>query len=62
MLKEMRLNKNMSQAQLAMLANISLRTLQEYEQGRKDIKNAKVLTVLKLSQILDCDIKDILNL
>lgn len=62
MLKEMRLNKNMSQAQLAMLANISLRTLQEYEQGRKDIRNAKVLTVLKLSQILDCDIKDILNL
>lgn len=62
MLKEMRLNKKMSQAQLAMLANISLRTLQEYEQGRKDIKNAKVSTVLKLSQILDCDIKDILNL
>lgn len=62
MLKQIREKNGLSQAQLSNLSGISLRTLQDYEQGHKNINNAKAITVFKLAKILNCSIEDILNL
>lgn len=62
MLKELRIKNNLSQSQLANQAGISVRTLQDYEQERKNINCAKAITVYKLSKILNCNIEDILKI
>lgn len=62
MLKEIREKRNLSQAELSNLSGINLRTLQDYEQGHKNINNAKAITVFKLSKILNCSVEDILEL
>lgn len=60
-LKFFREQKGLTQAELAKKANVNLRTIQNYEQGGKDINKGTVLTVLRLSEALECDIYDILN-
>lgn len=60
-LKEKRLEKGFSQKQLADLVGISLRTVQEYEQGNRDINKCQAIKVYNICKILDCDIKDILE-
>lgn len=62
MLKEIREKRNLSQSELAELSKINLRTLQDYEQGHKDINNAKAITLFKLSKALGCNMESILNL
>lgn len=59
-LKEMREAKRMSQSQLASLSGINYRTLQQYEQGNRDIHKASVDTVLKLADVLGVKIEDII--
>ncbi len=49
----------LSQRELAKEAGINLRTLQQYEIGAKDINKAAASTVLALSKVLQCDVKDI---
>jgi DNA-binding XRE family transcriptional regulator len=49
----------MSQSQLASESGVNLRTLQQYEIGAKDINKASVATVLALSRVLKCDVKDL---
>lgn len=56
-----RYQKGITQEELAMRADVSLRTLQEYEQGRKSINSAKVETVLRLAEALEVEVKDILE-
>ena len=51
-LKEARKSAGLTQDQLSNAAQIKLRTLQEYEQGKKDINQAAALTVLKLANAL----------
>lgn len=51
-LKQHRLRAGLTQAELATQAGLSLRTLQHYEQGSKDLDKAAASTVLKLAQIL----------
>ena len=60
-LKELRLDKGLSQSQLAQAAEISIRTLQQYEQGARDINGCRLKTLLKLSNVLECNIIDILT-
>ena len=60
-LKTVRESRGMSQAQLAMRSGVSKRVIQHYEQGFRDINNAKVITVVKLAQALDCGVRDIMN-
>lgn len=45
--------KGMTQVQLADAAQISVKTLQKYERGERNIRNAHSNTVLKLAQVLD---------
>ena len=54
-LKKWRAIRNMTQKELADRAGISLRTLQDYEQGRKSINGAAALTVCKLADELVCE-------
>lgn len=51
----------MSQSELAKESGINLRTLQQYEIGAKDIKKASVSSVLALSNVLKCDVRDLFD-
>lgn len=61
-LKRIREAAGMSQSQFATAAGISVRTLQDYEQSRRDINAAAAITVYKFCKILNCRIEDILNI
>ena len=54
-LKKWRTVRNLTQRELAEKAGISLRTLQDYEQGRKSINGAAAITVCKLADELICE-------
>ena len=53
---------NISQRKLAIKARVNIRTLQEYEVGTKSINKASALTVYNLSRVLNCNVKDLLEL
>lgn len=50
-----------SQSQLSEMADVSLRSIQMYEQRQKDINKAQAVTLLKLSKCLYCRIEDLLE-
>lgn len=60
-LKIMRESRGWTQVQLAKKTDMSVRVLQNLEQGARDINKASVETVLRLSEALGCDIYDIIN-
>ena len=60
-LKRLRLYAGMSQSELAAATGIPVRTIQQYEQKQKDINNAKVDYIIKLSTALYCRPEDILE-
>jgi transcriptional regulator with XRE-family HTH domain len=53
-LKQYREMRKLSQRELAERSGVSLRTLQDYEQGRKNINLAAAITVQKLAEALGC--------
>ena len=60
-LKFYREEKGLSQSQLAKLSGVSLRNIQAYEQGTRDINEAQCIKVVQLAEALECDIYNILN-
>lgn len=60
-LKRLRQLRNLSQKQLAQLSGVKLRSIQCYEQGDIDIKNAQGETLYALAKVLDCSIEDLLQ-
>lgn len=60
-LKIVREYKSMTQKELSERSGVNLRMIQNYEQGTKDINNAKVVTVLCLAEALDVDVYEIIN-
>ena len=60
-LKYWRESRGLSQSQLAKRADMSVRVLQNLEQGVRDINKASVETVLRLAEALDVDVYEILN-
>lgn len=60
-IKEQREKSGMTQAELSARSGVNLQMIQKYEQGVKNINNAKVITVLKLADALGCEVKDIIN-
>jgi transcriptional regulator with XRE-family HTH domain len=50
-----------SQSELSRRSGVNVRTIQNFEQGRKDINSAGVVTVLSLAEALDVDVYDIIN-
>lgn len=49
------------QDKLAKLANISVKTIQQYEQCQKDINQAPVYTLYKLAKVLHCSLEDLIE-
>lgn len=60
-LQDARKSKGLSQSQLARAAGVPVRTLQELEAGRKNINKSAVITVLRIADVLGCNIRDILE-
>ena len=62
-LQTYRQKRGLSQAQLAAKAGVSVRTLQDLEQGRRDLNLAAAITVYKLADALDLSsMEDLLDL
>ncbi len=60
-LKRIRTRCGLSQKELSLKSNVSLRSIQMYEQKNKDINKANVETILMLSKALCCKIEDLLE-
>lgn len=60
-LQEMRTRRDMTQAELAERAGVNLRSLQDYEQGKKNINGAAAQTVYRLAVALHCAVEDLLE-
>ena len=60
-LKRQRELCSLTQEELAERSGISLRSIQMYEQRRKDLGKAAVSTVLALARTLGCRIEDLLE-
>jgi len=60
-LKRIRETRGLSQAKLAEASGVSVRMIQHYEQGVKDINSAAALTVSKLAQALSVTVEDLLE-
>lgn len=59
-LQQMRRKAGLSQTQLAAAAGISSRVLQNYEQGIRDLSGAKLATLLKICNALNCSLGEII--
>ena len=60
-LKRIRTQANLSQSELANFANISVRTIQELEQGRKDINKAQIDTLLPIATALHVPVESLVE-
>ena len=60
-MKELREKAGLTRAQLSEQTGISFRTIEAYEQGRKDINGAKLKKLLKLCQALGCSLSELLT-
>lgn len=60
-LKQARKKAGLSQSEIAKAAAVNLRMYQYYEQGKKDINAAKIITLLKICNVLHCALPDIIS-
>ena len=60
-LKQQRQLRELSQSELAALSGVSVKTIQAYEQEVKNINNASLTNLLKLSIALNCNIKNLIT-
>lgn len=60
-LQKIRKAAGLSQSQLAKAAGVNVQVLQQYEHGTRDINGAKLVTLLKLCNVLGCKLADIIT-
>ncbi len=60
-LRRLRSAYGCTQAELARMSGVSLRSIQMYEQRRKDINKASVLTVYRLARCLGCTVETLIE-
>ena len=60
-LKAMRTLAGLSQSELAVQADVPVRTIQQYEQRQKDINKAQAETLLRLARALNCNVEDLME-
>lgn len=60
-LKQIRKIKGLTQKQLAEQCNISVKSIQAYEQGTRKLEKANKNTILKICEVLNCKIGDIIE-
>lgn len=61
-LKEIRTQQGLSQSLLSKETNVSLKTLQAYEQGDRDLNKAQAETVYKLAKALNCKMEELIDI
>ncbi len=61
-LKRIRVAYGYTQAELAKKSCVSLRSIQMYEQRKKDINKASVETIFRLAKSLGCTVEDLIEL
>lgn len=61
-LKEARERAGLTQKELSERSGVNLRTIQDYEQGRKSINKAQGLTLYRLANALNVTIEELLEL
>lgn len=60
-LQRLRKAAGFSQSQLAKLTGINVQVLQQYERGARDLNGAKLVTLLKICNALECRLADIIT-
>ena len=60
-LQRIRKIRGLTQKQLAEICNISIKSVQAYEQGTRKLEKANINTILKICEVLNCNLTDILN-
>ncbi len=60
-LKTLRELKGISRKALGELTGVSFRSIQDYEQGHKDLSAAKAETILKMAKALQCSMEDLIS-
>ena len=60
-LKRIRTAYGCTQAELAKLSGVSLRSIQMYEQRRKDINKASAETLYSIAKVIGCTIEDLIE-
>jgi len=59
-LNRLRLYAGLTQKELSERTDIPLRTIQQYEQGQKDISHARADSIVKLAKALYCNVEEII--
>lgn len=60
-LQRIRTEKGLTQKQLAEQAGLQKRMVEHYEQGTRSINGAASMTVYRMSEVLNCNVKDLLE-
>ena len=60
-LKRIRTTYGCTQAELAKISGVTLRSIQMYEQRRKDINKASAETLYSIAKVLGCSIEDLIE-
>lgn len=61
-LARIRKERGLSQASLSQKSRVGIRAIQLCEQKERDINKAAAINVYRLSQVLGCEVKDLLEL
>lgn len=59
-LQILRNEKGLSQSKLSEITGISIKTIQMYEQGHREISNARIDILLKFCIALDCKLEQLI--
>lgn len=60
-LERLRRAQGLTRKDLAFMADMSLGTLQAYEQGNRDINLISLKNAVALADVLHCDVRDLMN-
>ena len=60
-LQKYRKAAGLTQLDLSVLSGVNLRTLQDYEQGRKPINQAAAVTVHNIAKVLGVTVEDLIT-
>ena len=60
-LKQHREAADLTQAELAKLTGISVRVIQNYEQGTRPLNGARAITVYKIAKALGCEMENLVE-
>jgi DNA-binding XRE family transcriptional regulator len=60
-LRRIRETAGLSQSRLADEADVSLRSIQMYEQRKKDINKAQTISIVRIARVLGCGVEDLIE-